>query len=474
MNIKEAKNEIKNTVKIYLEKDELGDYRISRGRQRPVLLIGAPGIGKTAIMSAVADELGIGFLGYTITHHTRQSAIGLPFISQRDYGGKSYSVTEYTMSEIVASVYDAIEKQGKKEGILFIDEINCVSETLAPAMLELLQHKKFGAHEIPEGWILTAAGNPPEYNKSVNELDMVTLDRVKRLNVYPDYDAFKEYALSNGMHGAIVYFLSLKNEYLFKAEKTVDGYSFVTPRGWEDLSVAIFEYERLNIPVTLQFVSQYVQDGKIASEFFNYYKRYCECSEVYGGEDAETGKITKVDVENKDFEIRFALAGLISSKIIKLSEKFLARHDAEDELTSVEKLIANGGDKARTAEIERLLKKSNQRSVSRYSRAALKKVVDALGSADEKAGIERFKEENTAKLADYKTRIDNLFNFAINSLGNGQETVAALMQVIACEQFVEILPYLGDTVFYDLNDSLLGVSGKDDYKRLARAALGEN
>ena len=471
MNIKEAKNEIKNTVRIYLDKDELGDYRISREKQRPVLLIGAPGIGKTAIMSAVANELDIGFLGYTITHHTRQSAIGLPFIAEREYGGKNYSVTEYTMSEIVASVYDAIEKQGRKEGILFIDEINCVSETLAPAMLELLQHKKFGAHEIPEGWILTAAGNPPEYNKSVNELDMVTLDRVKRLNVYPDYDAFKEYALSNGMHGAIVYFLSLKNEYLFKAEKNVDGYDFVTPRGWEDLSTAIYEYERLNIPVTLQFVSEYVQDNKIASEFFNYYKRYCECASVYGGEDAETGKIKKVDVEDKDFEIRYALAGLISSKIIKLAEKYLARKNAEEELEAVEKLVAEKGGNALTSETERLIRKSNSHKESRYSRAALKKVVDALGAADEKAGIERFKKENVEKLADYKTRIDNLFNFAVNSLGKGQETVAMLMQVIACEHFVEVLPFLGDTVFYELNDALLGVSGGEDYKRLARAAL---
>ena len=120
MNIKEAKNEIKNTVNIYLAKNEEGEYRISRERQRPVLLIGAPGIGKTAVMSAVAEELGVGFLGYTITHHTRQSAIGLPFISEKEFGGKKYSVTEYTMSEIVASVYEAIEKQGKKEGRILL------------------------------------------------------------------------------------------------------------------------------------------------------------------------------------------------------------------------------------------------------------------------------------------------------------------------------------------------------------------
>ena len=47
------------------------------------------------------------------------------------------------MSEIISSVYDKMEKTGLKEGILFIDEINCVSETLAPMMLQFLQGKTF-------------------------------------------------------------------------------------------------------------------------------------------------------------------------------------------------------------------------------------------------------------------------------------------------------------------------------------------
>ncbi len=42
------------------------------------------------------------------------------------------------MSEIIASVYEKMEKTGLREGILFIDEINCVSETLAPMMLQFL------------------------------------------------------------------------------------------------------------------------------------------------------------------------------------------------------------------------------------------------------------------------------------------------------------------------------------------------
>ena len=136
MNIKRAKQEIIDAVEAYLSKDEYGDWLIPRVRQRPILLLGAPGIGKTQIMEQVAQECRIGLVAYTITHHTRQSAVGLPFIEHKMYGGKEYAVTEYTMSEIVASVYDRIEKSGLPEGILFIDEINCVSETLAPTMLQ--------------------------------------------------------------------------------------------------------------------------------------------------------------------------------------------------------------------------------------------------------------------------------------------------------------------------------------------------
>ena len=172
MDIQSAKDSVKDAIRSYLDKDPAGNYVIPRNRQRPIMLIGAPGLGKTAIMSQIAAELDIGYVGYTITHHTRQSAIGLPMIETREYGGVEHPITRYTMSEIVASVYEAMESQDRREGILFIDEVNCVSETLSAAMLDLLQNKKFGPHPIPPGWVLVAAGNPPEFNSSAREFDM--------------------------------------------------------------------------------------------------------------------------------------------------------------------------------------------------------------------------------------------------------------------------------------------------------------
>ena len=135
MNIAQAKQQVINTIKAYSVKDRFGNYVLPVEDQRPLFLMGSPGIGKTAIVRQVAEELGIGLVSYSITHHTRQSALGLPKRVHKTYGDTEYDVSEYTMSEIISSVYDVMADTGLKEGILFLDEVNCASETLTPSML---------------------------------------------------------------------------------------------------------------------------------------------------------------------------------------------------------------------------------------------------------------------------------------------------------------------------------------------------
>jgi len=89
MNIKRAKEEIEHTIRAYLAKDEHGDYRIPVVSQRPILLMGPPGIGKTAIMEQVARACNLALVSYTMTHHTRQSAIGLPYILKKNTAEKN-------------------------------------------------------------------------------------------------------------------------------------------------------------------------------------------------------------------------------------------------------------------------------------------------------------------------------------------------------------------------------------------------
>ena len=78
MDIAQAKQELRRTIRDYTAKTEDGVYRMPRRMQRPVLLMGPPGIGKTAILSQLAQEEHIGLAAYTMTHHTRRARSAYP------------------------------------------------------------------------------------------------------------------------------------------------------------------------------------------------------------------------------------------------------------------------------------------------------------------------------------------------------------------------------------------------------------
>ena len=342
MNIKQAKEQIQNAMKAYFTKDSFGNYLIPIERQRPIFLMGPPGIGKTAIMEQVAAELGVGLVSYSMTHHTRQSALGLPFIEKKVYGGVEYSVSEYTMSEIIASVYDMMERTGLKEGILFLDEINCVSEPLAPAMLQFLQYKIFGRHRVPDGWIVVTAGNPPEYNNSVREFDIVTWDRLKRIDVDPDYDVWKEYAYKKGIHAAILTYLDIKKSDFYKIETTVDGKSFVTARGWSDLSDMMKLYEQHNITIDEKLIGQYLQNRKIAKDFAIYYDLFNKYKSDYQVDKILAGKAPaaiKDRAKVAKFDERLALLGMLLDAITEELKKVSLLEQALTELLNTLKNI---------------------------------------------------------------------------------------------------------------------------------------
>lgn len=319
MNIAQAKEQIKHAMRAYFTKDEFGNYRIPIEKQRPVFLIGPPGIGKTAIMEQIAAELGVGLVSYSMTHHTRQSALGLPYITTKSYGGKEYQVSEYTMSEIIGSVYDLMRETGKTEGILFLDEINCVSETLAPCMLQFLQYKVFGQHRVPPGWILVTAGNPPEYNKSVRDFDIVTWDRLKRIDVEPDYEVWKAYARSKGVHPSVTTYLAARKKDFFKVENAADGRHFVTARGWDDLSEMIKLYEENGIAIDERLIGQYLQDRRTARDFALYYDLFNKYRSDYRIDSILEGEISETIVlraQRAQMDERLSVLGLLFDAVL--------------------------------------------------------------------------------------------------------------------------------------------------------------
>lgn len=400
MNIKQAKQYIGEAVRLYLKRDELGEYRIPVVRQRPIFLLGAPGIGKTAVMEQIAQEMGLALVSYSMTHHTRQSALGLPFITQKNYDGYEINITEYTMSEIIASIYDIMEQSGLREGILFLDEINCVSETLAPSMLQFLQYKTFGRHRVPDGWIIVTAGNPPEYNKSVREFDVVTMDRLKVLEVEPDYGVWREYASEHGVHPAVLGFLDLKKEAFYLMEMTAKGRSFVTARGWEDFSAVLFLYEEEGLAVTEELVGQYLHSDRVVREFaayyelFHKYKRDYHVNDILAGHPAEQAVAR---ARSAPFDERLSLLGLLMDRVTADMKEVMERTDDLSELVMFLKVVKGKADESDPAELAAFLE---VQGIGRRKRMENLQSAGALSEAERRRGrrIVRFLEEGEREI----------------------------------------------------------------------------
>lgn len=401
MNIKDATKHIKNTITAYLEKDENGDFVIPVNKQRPVFLYGPPGIGKTAVMEQIAKELKIGIVSYSMTHHTRQSALGLPFIKTKTFGGVEYDVSEFTMSEILSDVYSYIEKTGYKNGILFLDEINCVSETLAPSMLRFLQYKTFGSHPVPDGWVIVAAGNPPEYNKSVKEYDIATLDRIQKIDVTADYGVWRDYAINEKIHPSIITYLDSKPTDFYIVENTPDGKEFVTARGWEDLSRLMYSFEKKNIEIEVEFISQYIQVPAVAGDFASLYKTFKNMREMCSPKNVLEGSFDenfKEKFKNSGVEEKLGFINLLTSNInealggcvekniaIKEAVKFLKDNNIfslpeEEALATLKNCALN----SIIVKITDVIEKDNT-SVKEIAERELRKQVEDLKSAVSKA-----------------------------------------------------------------------------------------
>lgn len=335
--IRQTKRMLKECVEIYLEKDEEGRYCLPQNKQRPVYLEGPSGIGKTELVKQVAQEAGIGFVSYSMTHHNRQSAVGLPAIVDKELGGEAYKATQYTMSEIVEAVWEA-KRRGSDEGILFTDEVNCVSETLTAAMLQFLQNKTFGPHQIPEGWVIMAAGNPPEHNRSVKAFDVATLDRLRVIHMKPDRDDWLAYAAERGMHPLVIQYVREHPQEFYCCQNQKGTMQIATARGWEDLSNILKAHERKGFAVDEAMVGGFIQNETIAVSFLNYYrtvKKLVPVEELRAILNGTVSKKTVDKISEYDFPKRWAVVVNLYSMLQGDVESILSKLRAHDKRSSL-------------------------------------------------------------------------------------------------------------------------------------------
>lgn len=177
--------------------------------------------------------------------------------------------------------------------------------------------------------MIVAAGNPPEYNKSVRDFDIVTLDRVRRMDIEPDLPVWKDYARAAHIHSAILSYLELHPQNFYQINADVDGTQFVTARGWEDLSNLLDTYETLGLQADEDLIREYIQHPKIAEDFSAYLDLYYKYRDDYGVEEILAGQAKPAvfaRLLQAPFDERLSLVSLI---LAGLGTRFTASRQAD-------------------------------------------------------------------------------------------------------------------------------------------------
>lgn len=184
----------------------------------PLFVWGAIGIGKSQMVKAVTEELGIQLIDVRISQLDPSDLRGLP-----KYDGET---TKWLPP-------NWLPQDKTSKGILFLDELNLAPPTIQASCYQLILDRRIGDYILPEGWIVIGAGNRVEDRANIFAMGAPLRNRLPQVELKkPTLDKWTEWALNNNVERDIVTFLQWKSEYLHTFEKYPDASVFATHRSW--------------------------------------------------------------------------------------------------------------------------------------------------------------------------------------------------------------------------------------------------
>jgi hypothetical protein len=189
------------------------DHLIVNNLKISTMIWGAPGIGKSSIVSQLATENQLEFVDIRLSQLAPTDLRGLPVAED--------GVSKWFPPEFLPQI---------GQGILFLDEINMAPPAMQGMAQQLILDRRVGSYIVPDGWFVWAAGNRKEDRAGVFDMPAPLANRFLHLQVEADFDSFKTYALGQEVHEQIIAFLSFRPNLLHKIDPQQPAWC--SPRSW--------------------------------------------------------------------------------------------------------------------------------------------------------------------------------------------------------------------------------------------------
>ncbi len=261
---------------------------------RPILIEGSPGLGKTAIPKQVAQELGLEVLLF----HA-------PTMQPEDVAIPAANADKTALTFLVN---DRFPTEGNdryaEKGLILVDELPQAELSVQKSMAHLIQERDIHGCKLKPGWSIIATGNRASDRAGANRILSHLRNRMTTLEFEPSLDDWCGWALDNEIRQEIISFVRFKPGMLndFDPQRDINP----TPRAWaEGVSPII---GNVNEGAEFEMFKGAVGEGA-AAEFTGF---LAICRKL-PNPDTIIMQPDKVEVP-KEANVRYALAGALAHR----------------------------------------------------------------------------------------------------------------------------------------------------------------
>lgn len=207
--------------------NELKEFLLRFGLNRPVFIWGPPGIGKSSIVKQFAQEIDYECVPLLGSQLAPEDLIGVPQI-QGD-------VSRFVPPSMIVR---------KNPYCLFIDELNIASGEVQKSFYSLILDKRVGEYHLPEGSIIVGAGNRLADSSLVKQMPAALINRMIHVHLKVDHRIWLDWAKQESLHPHVLEYIQSRPKHLHTEIAPSNEEPYSTPRIWEYLSDGLYELDK--------------------------------------------------------------------------------------------------------------------------------------------------------------------------------------------------------------------------------------
>lgn len=316
-------------------------------------LQGSPGIGKSAIIKAIAKEYNLKLIDVRLSQCDPTDLLGFPQVQDNRASYAPMTTFPIEGDEI---------PEGYDGWLVFFDEINSAPMSVQAAAYKIVLDRQIGEYNMHYNCVVMCAGNKETDNAIVNRLSTAMQSRMVHLELEVTSKAFIEYCHQAGIDHRVASYIEFRPDAVYNFDPNHHDKTYACPRTWEFASKLMSKWSGETISQSKVALLAGTLGEGTAREFIAFTKVYRELPKI-----KDIVKNPDNISFNDEPSVMYALSGSIAANADKSNieplMRFLRRLPAEFQYISLRSAVKRN---AEILELESVRKWVTEASIAHF------------------------------------------------------------------------------------------------------------